>query len=380
MFLLGFTRGIYSVVVCIIFIDQFMEVHSFVGFSYDRTIFISSVPLLKNIAKFHRSTSILHHCLFAKKHANHNKKKKNENTKNKNDIKIKKDEFSSSIDDKRILILTDKTSPWFDKLSILNKNINTTNNFSISDHTKDDFSLWYQNTRHMLLEKGWSKHTIEIHDLPYIYKSNDKRHEKLWLKYMQNDLRLDNRTFVIAHAASADAILRYLEEHELRGAILISASPFYHAAERHGRQYHFSLIKENCKFLNIIYHKEDPLLQDESIKELDYFRRGLDIGDYSLKKIQYKDQEEELATIISKELKMTAGCDNLINDIDETKNTRNQEKVTSINQILLESQLFSAFEIRQLKTKFYLTQNLHEIEKIITDWLFIEQFNGVKYE
>ena len=40
---------------------------------------------------------------------------------------------------------------------------------------------------------------------------------------MENDLKCDQSTVLIGHSSGAEAIMRYLEGHEARAAILVSA-------------------------------------------------------------------------------------------------------------------------------------------------------------
>ena len=381
-----FFRRNYLIFICFHLLLKISDIHSFVevSFASNQNRFLSSplgYDLLKrsllpqNSFLCRRRSNIL----LVKKRADRAKIKKA--TKEKEEYKsiteLNKEKFSSSIDDKRVVLLTDSGSPWYEKVSSSKTDINR-------QSQEEYFPIWYKKTISMLLEKGWSKKKVETCNLPYIYESNDKRYEQSWLHYMMEELCLDDETFVIAHAASADAVLRYLEEHKLRGVILISPSPFYHAAERHGRDFHFSLIKNNCKFLNIIYHEEDRLLEAENNKELNRFCKELNISEYYLKKVQYKEQEAKAAQLLREQKTTTrekaeAEEGNLVMN-KKSQDDKTNNNIINIEKILTESQLFTSFEIRQLKTKFYLTYELLEIEKIITDWLFIEQFSEVNYD
>jgi len=53
---------------------------------------------------------------------------------------------------------------------------------------------------------------MTIIDMPNIYDFNTKRYESLWMDYMrQQAFSRENRSLIIAHGTSADAVLRYIE-------------------------------------------------------------------------------------------------------------------------------------------------------------------------
>ena len=68
----------------------------------------------------------------------------------------------------------------------------------------------------------------------------------MWLSAIRAAVEKEPVTLV-AHGTGADACLRYLENHEVHGGVVIlcPTSDEYFAGERHGRPYHWQLIREN---------------------------------------------------------------------------------------------------------------------------------------
>ena len=87
---------------------------------------------------------------------------------------------------------------------------------------------------------------VSVLDMPDIYAFNTKRYESEWMTYMRNSQPpLASYDVIIAQGTSAEAMLRYAESDRVKNLILIDASHIYTAGERHGRDYHYSLIKNN---------------------------------------------------------------------------------------------------------------------------------------
>ncbi|CAM9268901.1 unnamed protein product [Choristocarpus tenellus] len=141
----------------------------------------------------------------------------------------------------------------------------------LPDHRADCSSpaLWHHHLKHRLLESAPPENSgaqmlVTIEEMPDPYSFNNKRYESFWLHYMSKDLKLDPETLVVAHGTSADAVLRYLERHKVWGALLVCpGGELYHAGERHGRAYVWTLIRKACPWLGIVHGRDDPFTDED---------------------------------------------------------------------------------------------------------------------
>jgi len=72
----------------------------------------------------------------------------------------------------------------------------------------------------------WLKKELEKHHIHVVAKNMPDpflARMKYWLPFMEKELQCDENTVVIGHSSGAEAVMRYLETHTLRGAILVSA-------------------------------------------------------------------------------------------------------------------------------------------------------------
>ena len=79
-------------------------------------------------------------------------------------------------------------------------------------------SCWYGWLEKRLLEDGRFSEVV-LKDMPDPLAAR----RRIWLPFMLADLGCDASTVVIGHSSGAEAAMRLLEEHELAGALLVSA-------------------------------------------------------------------------------------------------------------------------------------------------------------
>ena len=100
-----------------------------------------------------------------------------------------------------------------------------------------------------------------------IHELNDKRYD-VSITYAICDLV---NTVIVADASSCEAILRYCETESLHTAsttkllILIDSPDIYTAGERHGRQFHGSLIAKNCPAIGFIATTPKTLVEANNL-------------------------------------------------------------------------------------------------------------------
>ncbi|CAN0100104.1 unnamed protein product [Discosporangium mesarthrocarpum] len=143
----------------------------------------------------------------------------------------------------------------------------------VPDHRAeiDNLDLWHHHLKKRLVETASTGSLpdleIIIEGMPDPYSFNTKRYESFWISHMAEDLGLDQETLVVAHGSSADACLRYLEKHQVWGAILVCpGGEIYHAGERHGRAYVWPLIQERAPWLALVYGDGDPFVEEAEVR------------------------------------------------------------------------------------------------------------------
>eukprot|EP00960_Hanusia_phi_P047910 758651-Hanusia_phi.AAC.6 len=47
--------------------------------------------------------------------------------------------------------------------------------------------------------------------------------EKIWLPFMKNELGADENSIIVGHSSGAEAAMRFIEEHKVRGVVLVAA-------------------------------------------------------------------------------------------------------------------------------------------------------------
>jgi len=102
---------------------------------------------------------------------------------------------------------------------------------------------------------GVSGVDVEVmEDFPNPYHTMTKRWENTWIEAMRS-FKPDENTVLIGHGSGAEAALRFIEEHKVKGCILVATpGDEYYAGERHGRLYRWESIKMNSEFV-VQFHR-----------------------------------------------------------------------------------------------------------------------------
>lgn len=118
---------------------------------------------------------------------------------------------------------------------------------------------WYGWLRDMLREKGYE---VIANDMPDPIVA----HANIWLPHIENVFKADENTIIIGHSSGAVATMRYLESHELFGAILVGAcySDLGEESERESGYYiepwQWEKIKSNVKWIVQFSSADDPYI------------------------------------------------------------------------------------------------------------------------
>lgn len=81
------------------------------------------------------------------------------------------------------------------------------------------------------------------------------RYESFWIKFMTDELALCPETLVVAHGTAADAVLRFVENHEASkptGQFIGATSIYFKNTSAYVRQhsYRSTLSKSPCKYVH----------------------------------------------------------------------------------------------------------------------------------
>eukprot|EP00467_Chlorarachnion_reptans_P009896 CAMPEP_0114514886 /NCGR_PEP_ID=MMETSP0109-20121206/16409_1 /TAXON_ID=29199 /ORGANISM="Chlorarachnion reptans, Strain CCCM449" /LENGTH=235 /DNA_ID=CAMNT_0001694989 /DNA_START=151 /DNA_END=858 /DNA_ORIENTATION=+ len=105
-------------------------------------------------------------------------------------------------------------------------------------------------------------------DFPNPYDSMTKRWERIWIDSIRS-YEPDSNTVLVGHGSGAEAVLRFLEDHKVLGAILVATpGDEYYAGERHGRLYRWESIKSNSGFIVQFHSENDPMGKLEEAKNV----------------------------------------------------------------------------------------------------------------
>jgi uncharacterized protein len=86
--------------------------------------------------------------------------------------------------------------------------------------------------------------------------------ERVWIPFIINELKADENTILIGHSSGAVAAMRLLEQHKLKGCVLVSAchTDLGCESERiagyYSRPWEWSSIRSNAQWI-LQYHSED---------------------------------------------------------------------------------------------------------------------------
>ena len=88
----------------------------------------------------------------------------------------------------------------------------------------------------------------------------------VWLPFMQTELGVDEDTIIIGHSSGACAAVRYAEQHQVAGIVLVGAytSDLGDSTEKESGyfddEWRWELVKKNCGFIVLFGSTDDPFL------------------------------------------------------------------------------------------------------------------------
>lgn len=145
-----------------------------------------------------------------------------------------------------------------------------------------DKDNWYSWLRNQLMSLGYP---VVMTDMPDPVAA----HMNIWLPYIQDQLVKDpQNTIIIGHSSGAVATLRYLENHHLKGAVLVGCNytdmGFDDEKEAGWYQdpWHWDQIKANADWIVQLHSQDDPFIP---LSEVEHIHKKL-----SSKLIMLKDK------------------------------------------------------------------------------------------
>lgn len=90
-------------------------------------------------------------------------------------------------------------------------------------------SMWYPSVIHALAEAKDPKTSQALFGGGTVlttFPDPYDAHENIWIRFMEDDIEINESDVVIGHSSGAAAILRYIETRKVKGVILVSA---YHS-------------------------------------------------------------------------------------------------------------------------------------------------------
>ena len=122
---------------------------------------------------------------------------------------------------------------------------------------------WYGFAQDKLQATGlFSEVTLTVMPDPFVAK------ESIWVPFLLDDLRADEKTLLIGHSSGAEATMRLLEKNKLYGAVLVSAchtdlgDANEAASGYYARPWEWQAIKTNVGSFGILqlHSEDDPFI------------------------------------------------------------------------------------------------------------------------
>jgi len=118
---------------------------------------------------------------------------------------------------------------------------------------------WYAWVRDELVKR---RYEVIAEDMP----DPEDAHANIWLPHIENNLLADGNTIIIGHSSGAVASLRYLENHQLYGAIVIGTNYTDMGEESekesgyYGAPWQWDKIKSNTGWIVQFISTDDPYI------------------------------------------------------------------------------------------------------------------------
>lgn len=140
---------------------------------------------------------------------------------------------------------------------------------------------WFPYVKRELEKEG-------LHVIAEDFPDNDLAREVHWIPFLKNTLKADANTILIGHSSGAIAAMRYAEENQILGSILVGSyhSDLGYEKERlsgyFDRPWNWEAIKKNQRWIALFSSVDDPWIP---IKEPRFVQKQLDAHYH-----EYKDR------------------------------------------------------------------------------------------
>ena len=137
----------------------------------------------------------------------------------------------------------------------------------------------------------WLKAELEKQNIKVLAPTmpdNIEAKASIWLPYMRDVLQCDQETIIVGHSSGAVAAMRYAEQYQLLGSVLIGACytdlgfPSEKLSGYYNAPWQWEKIKANQQFISLFASTDDPYIP---VKEAHYIQEHL-ACDYH----EYKNQ------------------------------------------------------------------------------------------
>ena len=120
------------------------------------------------------------------------------------------------------------------------------------------------------VKKGMEELGLEViaEDMPDFFKARSN----IWLPHIEEKLAGDEEAIVVGYSSGAAAILRYLEEHKLKGVVLVGAHYTHGKNEREkasgyfDNEWQWEKIRNNAGWIAQFASSDDPYIPVEEFR------------------------------------------------------------------------------------------------------------------
>lgn len=104
--------------------------------------------------------------------------------------------------------------------------------------------------------------------------------ESMWIPFIKDELKPDERTIIVGHSSGAVAAMRLLEEVKVRGVVLVAAchtdlgDEHERSSGYYSRPWLWDKIKSNCDWILQFHSPDDPFIPTH---EADHIAQCLDL-------------------------------------------------------------------------------------------------------
>ncbi|MBN8828191.1 MAG: alpha/beta hydrolase [Sphingobacteriia bacterium] len=142
------------------------------------------------------------------------------------------------------------------------------------------------------------KADLEVHGLEVIaseFPDKELARQSYWLPYLSHELKADHNTILVGHSSGAVAAIRYAEQYQILGSVLVGTYYTDLGIERgrlsgyFKRPWNWEKIRNNQKFVTLFASQDDPWIPIEQLRFIhkslnceyhEYINQGHFGGDY----------------------------------------------------------------------------------------------------